>query len=483
MIREGRSIQPFEAHQENLITEIQTGMERLGLIGRVAGGIQIDINAARKRLPDGNFVDAPLCDHNCRIQTKGENTGHYDCPAARTLHQELSKKTLAPAKLLFEGINRTAQSIRIANRSFLDNKLLVDYYKEFRIPQELQGSIEAMLKNDCVEVNLFGGNPELHPEINEMIQVLQDTGFVVNLTTTGGRFMRDPKFLQRILDNPPDILALSADDFMNGEQINNLAKLSMQEIYTRWKTIPMIYGQQRKTHEAVFVARLAERYGCFPKILFNLVVHKKNLAQIEEIIGAIHDNFPNTIANPYPGQSAFYSGESVFQPEHLTSLENFIDQRITEHIEQIPRIVPRLHYWLMLKAVFETHRHSSKEIARSMSGYDVWKCYETSGANRYIQIGISPYPRSGERIAGGHLACFWNSETVREPNRQVWDMEPNEISKYMVWGMQELAQQIDNPCPGCIMPRLNFDMVSLELGMDTTLVPAYLNLREQHIGF
>lgn len=458
-------------------------MERLGLVGNVSGGIQIDVNVATERLSEREFLDASLCDHNCRIQTDGKKTGNYDCPAAITRHPGLSVKTLAPTELLIEAINRTAQGIRVFNQSFLREGLLDDYYQKFRIPRSVQPAIEEMIEDDSIEVNLFGGNPELHPGINEMIRVLKDSGFVVNLTTTGARFMRDSEFIQRILESPPNILALSADDFESVEHIGNLADLSMEEIRERWKRIPMVYGQKRKAHEAIFVSKLAEQYPQFPRILFNLVVHQGNLPFIEEIIGVLEENFSNAVANPYPGQSAFCQGESVWQHSHLESLEGFVNNRIAEHVKQKNRLVPRLHYWLMMKAVFVTHRNDPKEIVRNMSGYGVWKCYETPGAGRYVQIGASPEHHAGEKIAGGHLACFWNSETVTRRDRQSWEMEPGEIVVYMARGMRELAEQTDHPCPGCIMPRLNFDMVSLERGMNKELVPAYLELRKEYVGF
>lgn len=41
----------------------------------------------------------------------------------------------------------------------------------------------------------------------------------------------------------------------------------------------------------------------------------------------------------------------------------------------------------------------------------------------------------------------------------------------------------DNPCPGCIMPRLMFDGISTELGLNEKLLPAYFKLRKEYFGF
>lgn len=48
---------------------------------------------------------------------------------------------------------------------------------------------------------------------------------------------------------------------------------------------------------------------------------------------------------------------------------------------------------------------------------------------------------------------------------------------------RELAEQTDRPCAGCVFPRLGFDMVSLERGMNEKLVPTYLELRKEYVGF
>lgn len=458
-------------------------LENLGMTSTIAGGVQIDINTATKVLTSGMSTDRPLCDHNCRVQTDGVQTGNYECPAAKTLHPGLSVKTFAPLHLLEKAITTAALGILTFNQQMVEQGLLDRYYQSFGIPEVIQREIGPTVESTQVEINLFGGNPELHPEINELIGSLKERGFIVNLTTTGGRFMRDSKFNIKILENPPNILALSADDFDGSEEIYELANLSIEEIKRRWRKIPMMFGQKRKAYEAAYVSKMAQQHEDFPPVLFNLVVHQSNLPQIEESIKVLKESFPNSLVNLYPSQSAFYDGSSVFKSEQLPMLERFIDNRITGHFVENNRETRRLHYWLMLKSIFETYRGSEDEIARSMSGYGVWKCYETIGAARYVQIGASPHLYSGSKVAGGHLACFWNSETITLQNSQVWDMNQNQVADYMNTGISKLAQEETSPCQGCIMPRLNFDMLSTELGMDEKLIPSYLELRQKHAGF
>ena len=455
----------------------------LGLIGRASAGIQIDINVAAKKLPDGTFVDAPFCDHNCRVFTDDLKTGNYDCPAAITLHPGLKRSSLAPSSLILKAIESTAAAARLANTSLLESVHLQDYFDRFCLPNSVQSVISGLLSGEKIEINLFGGNSELHFDIIPMITELKNAGHIVNLTTTGGRFLYDPKFLDEVLKSPPHLLALSADDFDSPEQIASLGNLDLKDLLSQRNRIPFQFGQKRKAIEAVYVARLSQIHSNFPQILLNLVIHSGNISRCEEIMAALRSHFPRVLINPYPAQSAFYKGEPDFSPDRFLRLERFIDNRITDHFHKPAGHVPRLHYWLMLKSIFTTFRDRPETAIRALAGYDSWKCYRAPGANRYIQIGASPEAHSGQKIAGGHLACFWNSETVTLKETKVWDMNPPEIADFITQGMLEIANSHSDPCPGCNFPRLNFDMMSLEIGMDPRLVPNYLRLRQNYLGF
>lgn len=457
-------------------------MENFGLVYRVSGGTQIDVTVAREQKQSG-FVDSSFCDHNCRIATRGKRTGNYECPAAFTRHPGLKARTMAEAPLLIEGIRRTIQGITMANTSFRDSGLLKKYFREFAIPTAAQQVIKQMFTRPPCEINLFGGNPECHPQILRIIAACKESGFIVNLTTTGGKLMYDENFLKAFLTNPPDILALSADDFGDVEQANELANLTMEEIRERWLKTSPLHGQKRKALEAAYAVRLAETQANFSRVLFNLVVHPGNIDFIESLINLLRTNFPTAVVNPYPAQSSFLHGAPIWREEHLPLLADFINSRIQEHMENKPGLVRRLQYWLMIKATMETYQDNIGELTKKLSGYGVWKCYETPGAGRYVKVGASTEKHRRDRAAGGHLACFWNSITITLQDDQVWEMEPRKIADYILGGMGQLTRQKSDACPGCIMPRLNFDMVSVELGMNPAIVPAYLKLRRQYVGF
>lgn len=463
-------------------SETAKKLEQFGMVG-VSGGIQVDINAARRKLSDGIYQDAAFCDHNCRIETNGTSSGHYECPAAFTRNKGIDPRTLASSDLLLKGIDTTADGLRAFNKEFLIDGGFNSYAKRYQVNGMVRNVLADVLSSDRIEVNCFGGNPELHPALLELMKGLR--GYKVNLTTTGGIFMRSGAFVEQFMEAPPNLIALSADDFASAPAIQALNQLSLDKIQARRDKIHPIFGQQRKALEAIYVAKLAQLHKNFPQVLFNLVVHAGNIDSIEEIIGTLRTEFPGVIVNPYPAQSSFENKPAIFKQKHLHSLETFIDTRIAEHIGKKTGIVPRLHYWVMLKAVFATYRRNSNRIIQMLSGYDVWRCYKQPGAGRYVQIGASPAVHKGGKIAGGHLNCFWNSTTIAQDNDQVWNdsFHPQDVVSYLSEGAKKIAGTVGSPCSGCLMPRLAFDMVSTELGMHKSLIPNYLALRKQTAGF
>lgn len=458
---------------ERQLKNLEKKLTELGMVGNVFGGIQIDIVVVKKKLEDGSIAEAPLCDHNCVV----DSDGGYTCPGAFSLNKGLIPNTLAPAYKIVDGIKRTAKAIENSKDYFL-GKFFDNYTQEFNIPSHIAHPLKNILRDGGVEVNLFGGNPEIHPEIGEIVPELKKEGYSINLTTTGRRFMRE-EFAQKIFSDPPHILALSADNFEGLEQIRRLSSLSIEEIKEEWKRISPTAGQHQKIFEAVYAARLAENKV---KTLFNIVIHPRNLSSIYDSLGALEKYFPRTLINPYPAQSSFLYEQPVFGDKEITMLEEFVDYMIERQKSQIGKdkiFVPRLHYWLMLKSAFQTY--PKEEIFSALSGYDVWKCYRSEGAGRYVQIGASTVP-SSNKLAGGHLGCFWNNRAVTG-EKKVWDMDVEEIGDYIKGGMMNIAERSDYSCPGCIMPRLNFDLMGLETGMDLKIKPTYLELREKHVGF
>lgn len=462
----------------------------LGVVTPVLTAIQFDLNIAyRGRKKNGSpaiYTEVHLCDHNC-----DDMHGEYDCPAANLseTNKGARRDTLASKEYIVHAIDIAAQAMMNMVGSIHTRLSQSEYPKAI---------IDLFGNKFAREVNLFGGNPEMHPEIFEILAELKGLNFKVNLTTTGGKFF-DPDFTRKLLDNPPAIIALSADDLPKfADEIRRLASMSADELRYAHRNIRTEYGQQKKALEAIHVANLSKdkgQYPNFPSLIFNFVLHKGNVEFAQEMMITLGEIYPDCEINPYPAQSAFYGGEPVFNQQELKLFENIVDQMIDHHFLQLNqklgfRLRPRLHYWLLLKATFLAYPSKWERIARLISGYELWQCFHDPILSaRYLQIGGKPgqtvIPDQLENVPppGGQPGCFWNSETVTTPIK-VWDSTPRDIVEYIESGMKELVKEAKYPCAGCGMPRLVFDEVSLFAGIpDETVKQQYAGLRHKYLGY
>ncbi len=442
-------------------------LHQYGLLFPVSSGIQVDINAIVKN--DGS--EGSTCDHNCTLEV-----GDYDCPAAFTLNKGMNKK-FAPAEKIIDWVTRAAGALIRARQRFVDEDA-TEYFNKCRVPGRLHQSICSNITAGKVEVNLFGGNPEMHAEVTDITPALQARGYAVNLTTTGRRFLTDSAYTNRTVQSPPNLVALSAD-YLDLERFEYLSGLDLDPLKGAWKQVNPLHGQKQKFVEAIYTSRLFAGMSS-PRILYNMVVHPGNLRYVEELIGSIHAAFPNNMVNPYPAQSSFLYEANIFGLEHLKEFERFVDLMIVWSKDPTSPITKRLHYWLVLKAVLETHRGNSARALEMLSGYDTWRCYRNP-VLPYLQIGRGMLGSTEPNVVpGGKLGCFWNDQTVSQES-------PIETAAqadgYLLTSMRARAQESANPCRGCLMPRLMFNFLTTEMGLDPALLPAYFELRKEHVGF
>jgi hypothetical protein len=468
--------------------EAERRIRSFGLVRDAFAAIQIDINPAIAEI-DGQSYDATFCDHNCSTEIDGVPTGgQYTCPAALSDNKGLKKNTMAPVELLLDGLRTTVAGIRQSRGDFFD-QIFPQYCCDWQIPSQPARLIRQIIDTDIVEVNLFGGSPEIHPGILTLIEELRGLGVRVHVTTTGRRLMVDLAFAAEFLRQPPDLLALGADDFENADHVYRLASMSMEDLRREWRGIPWYYGQKRKTYEAMYLVQMANRrtLGEFPPLLFNIVIHPGNIRVIGQILDALAVTAPDAVLNPYPVQTAFIYGSGEFDEEELVLLHEFIDEAIAQHQTMASGgsarwpLAKRLHYWLMLKAALAESVDAAQQSGR-ISGNGIWKCYERSGAGRCVQVGSSKTPYGDKTAPGGHLGCYWNAETVTD-RRQFWDMDADDVQSWVLLERVQLGSQSPKPCPGCAFPRMSFDSVSLELGMVESLRPHYLQLRASALGY
>ena len=104
---------------------------------QVSCGIQLDINAALRPGGEGQRHQAALCDHNCIAEN-----GHYGCPAAFTLNRGVEASSLAPGKILLQGLEIAIQAVKIARDRFL-NERFAPYCKEFNVPVDVSRAMSS----------------------------------------------------------------------------------------------------------------------------------------------------------------------------------------------------------------------------------------------------------------------------------------------------------------------------------------------------
>jgi hypothetical protein len=487
-------------------------LSALGFFLPHSSGIQIDLNVAwgKENSANSNISTASrqttrfllreghICDHNCTLQSgTNPNGGGYACPAAYTLPENrgLDPKSLASLNDVLTGIHTATAGFQSLRSQFLSRLKDLGYS---------QGIIDGIAGSSYLpDINLFGGNPEMHPRIYEIIAQLIREGYSVTLTTTGKRFLMNPEFVRRIKDHPPTKIALSTDDLPpDGDEIRKLAVLSQSELRIEYKKIPPTAGQKQKAVEAISVLNLSRQDPTFPPIVLNFVLHSGNIERAMEVMQLLGKLYPNTQINPYPAQSAFSGGSPLLSLAQLSTLEKIIDGVIERHFTQLEGsvdfgVVPRLHYHLLLKAVFLAYPNDPQRVCEILSGYGLWRCYEDPLLTaRYLQIGaggvqpLRPIPSAdGKRSSpGGHPGCFWNPETVTNSKITVWNSTPQQMRRHITIGIPQLAEKSKHPCSGCGFPRLVFDEPSVFAGIPQTqgynlVLTNYLTLRRKYGGF
>lgn len=483
--------------------ELSEQLLKFGMINqRVFAGIQIDIGRVAQNDPNGGIRDGQLCDHNCTtvaptraeggvgsLVVLGPTGGNYICPSSSSLNRNMDPKAFAKAETIVKWVTTEVTGHRLARNELMRN--LKAYKAQFCISDEALNTIinGITAEEKTVEVNVFGGNPEMHPEAATIISRLRDQKLVVNFTTTGRRLMRDEKFFEAISKHPPNMFAFSIDD-LSAEDVQHLAQLSLEEIEEVWKNYMRQnpnHGQRLKAIEGFYAAKKLQDKGIEAVTLFNMVIHPGNLNGFKELLAAVAHVFPKALCNPYNVQSSFEYGtknyaQISYTEEQLQSYEQLNDWLIEQTVLGNPNITKRLHFYLFMKAIFTRFQGQRDVLSSWISGHEGWKCYKNAGAGRYLQIGGSPnrWGRSKQE-PGGHRGCFWNERTVTQ--YQQINQDPFATVNYIMGDAKLMAARKTEKCPGCIMPRLMFDVLSTELGMNDHIIPAYLQLRKKYVGY
>lgn len=461
-------------------------VRQLGLVADAFATIQIDLNVIHRPDSSGSS-ETTLCDHNCTTHVDGIPTGgSYTCPAAMSLNRGARSIAPAPGGHLIDGLTATVAGLRSAQREFLDHDLEA-YFDAQQVPYRLRSPMRDSLSTSRIVTNLFGGSPENHPEVLDIVDALHGVGSDVHLTTTGRKILRDKAFREDFLRRPTDLIGLGADDFDSPADVNKLFDQSFDELTRLWRQTPWQHGQRRKAIEAVQLCKLAEREP-LPPILFNVVLHPGNLADSLELMDQLtHRAGPQVVLNPYPVQTAFMGERGELTSQQLADLSVFVDQALDAHLTSVtggePRwnLAPRIGYWILMRSLLDSSIDAAL-VADRVGGADVWRCYQERGAGRCVQVGIAGKGAKPKEDPGGYLGCFWNNSTVTD-DRQFWELNITDISTWTLDGRRAAAAHAADPCRGCLFPRMSMDTVSLELGLTNEAKPGYRAARRHVLGY
>jgi hypothetical protein len=478
-------------------------MYRTGMLNpTVFAGCQPDIMRVPQRF-NGGTIDGRLCDHDCLIDYNGAPTGGgYKCNSSKSLNPGIEATKLASPEVIVSWLKNLVLGQRLARDMFLQ-KYFRGYCQEWEVKEMAAEAIYSALIDPAkkVELNIFGGNPEMHPKLFEVVSEMQkpEYGAFVNVTTTGRQLISNKVFVGNLEKYPPNVIALSFDDLAANE-LRDLNSMSLSALKALWQIAlknERQHGQRHKAFEAVYAARVICDMGLPTKILFNMVIHPGNVDHVPEMVETIGILYPKAVTNPYHAQGSMDYEHGNFPLDLLYKFDRLNDWLIIKTLEGHPNINKRLHYYLFMKAIFIRWREHPEILVDWITGHEAWKCFRNPGAARYVQLGGSPKPwadfelvqigaaepsdrKPAKQFAGGHLGCFWNEHTVTLDNQLT---SPEEVSDFILGGAMMQAVKAAKPCPGCIMPRLIFDVAGLEQGMSPELKKPYLDLRMEYARY
>ncbi len=470
-------------------------IQRIGLASmKVAYGVQFNIMVGNDR----HGAEADCCGHNCTT-TNGcatQPAGGYNCDAAYTVTGGVKKSSLASLEVLQARAKLAIDGMALANQMFLQHDF-DPYCEAFRIPSIVKEALRRILSLGGGQFNIFGGDPDLYPQLIPFIRFLQALGLNVNLTTTGQRFLVDEQYTEDFLADPPHVLALSLDD-MTLKEFQILSQLKSSEIRAHWEVVRrnkdlVNHGQVMKALEGIHALTLLYercekdeqgRPAHFLPLL-NMVLHSGNLGHVYEIVDAVQARFPGTIVNPYPNQTALARQPGTYTPRDLELFDEYTDHAIDLTLAG-GLLVPRIHYWVFIKTLSNARRGNYEAWRDGVAGDRSWKCYKNG--TRYGQIGkfASPDDIPVETVrllkgAGGFPNCFWPVRGIVADPNEIRSAE--HFADYNRRGIIELGNTNGGWCSS-LMPRLVSDLPNLERGIDDeSLIPNWLQNRADMIGF
>jgi hypothetical protein len=373
-----------------------------------------------------------------------------------------------------------AAGIEVAMRDFLNNGYFDSYCDIAQIPPYARPVIRGLVEQKGkIKVNMFGGNSEVHDEMPEIMRELKDKGYSVDFTTVGAAFMEEG-YIEKIHKADPDFVALSIDDALDYEDLVRMFEMSLPQLKERFSDTPFKNGQARKVPAAIYAAKLSQQEKLKSKLLFNTVVKPQNIRWITGLAKLVETYLPGSLVNFYPAQTAIWNKSGEFSQEEVELFEQLIDWMIEQNLNGNAVTTKRLHFWLMLKAIYDVWPGEYQRISNALSGWGIWTCYRWPSfcgqlGGSFESIDQDNIPLHPPMVGN----CFWRENTV---NSGKPFETPKEAAFYLLEGRKKIASKVLNKCPGCTFPRLMDDEICALPSLEPAeLRQAYIARRDKLI--
>lgn len=188
---------------------------------------------------------------------------------------------------------------------------------------EWSGVLREARRLGCVQLGISGGEPLLHPDIDQVVRTAAGEGFYTSLITGGTRL--DDSTLDRLVDSGLDHVQVSIDGAT--EQTNNAIT-------------------NRESHrEKLAACRRVSRRGL--PLTLNAVLHRFNLSEVGEMIdladelGADRIELANT---QFHGWAMANRSRLMPTPDQLETTRNTVERKRSQHDDlEVVWVVPDYH--------------------------------------------------------------------------------------------------------------------------------------------
>jgi len=276
-------------------------------------------------------------------------------------------------------------------------------FEEYKI---LLGDLKGLIGNNCLEVNLSGGEPLLREDIVDLIGLCSKNGFSSSMATNG--YLLDREMVKRILDAGLKKIILS------------VASLK-EETHDFFRGVAGSYAKLMEAIEHIRKYRPAE------KIYVNTIIKDKNLEDIIDLVNWVQNSdfiegigF-QAVAQPFylPKDDFWYEKKeySSLWPQNTSSLHAVIDQLI-EFKARNYKIGNSTEQLKLFKDYYSNPHALIRKTRCNFGDYVV-------NINPMGEVLLCPFMQIVGNIKEASIASIWHSEAIINTKRRMHECSIN----------------------------------------------------------